>query len=423
LKNNFTKNTKLFLLMEILGGILMITLGIVFMWRDQLIWNLSYAAFLIVLGYAVIYNLYHYFVSRHISDLLLSLGSAIFFIVLSFNPLIFIEFTAILFGVWALFKALTHAFDLYVAIIKKQRGKLAIVFDMLVDSIMAIFLIKSSMDSYFLVNLQVGIFMIIRGILNIISSYRIVVRDGYQLRLPAPVVITGFLPMYLIKKIDKDVKEDPSIVREVVESTEGNYISLYLYAKDHGYNRMGHVDFGYNGVIYSYGNHDPYDRHITQGYGAGLLIVGSERDYVQYCVNDDTTVFRFVVSIDDEQREEIERRISLMMKDAYYYDYPMDKPDSLDYYLGQLRRAKIEVDFYKFSSGRLKTYNIFTTNCIMVTEYILQSTGMRLFRMNGLITPGTYYAYLNQNIGVPGSVVERKEVYRSIASRNKYKKH
>ena len=412
------KNVKRFLFTQMFGGLLFVAVGVILILREKLMWNVSYAAFLVILGYSTLLSAYRYFVNKTKMELIVSIGSAIFFGVLLIHPAIFLEFSAFLFGVWALFKGLTHAFDLYVAIIKKQRGKLAITLEMIFDLFMAGLLIKSGIDNYFLVNLQVGIYVILRGILQIVSTYRIVVRDGYPIRLPAPVILTGFLPLYLIRKIDHDTEDDPSIVEKYVEPTTGNYISLYLYAKDHGYNKMGHVDFGYNGAIYSYGCHDPYDRHKTQAYGAGLLIIGSEVDFVQHSVDNNTTVFRFLCEIDDEQRNEIERQIDLLMKDAYLYEYPHERKGSGEYYIGMLKNEGVRVDYYKFNEGPFKTYNVFTTNCIQVTEYVLRSTGMKLFHMNGIITPGTYYAYLNQNLGQPGSMIVRKDVYRNIESKN-----
>lgn len=416
-----TKREKWFMISQMGLGLLLIVTGMIFIFKDRILPNISYAFFLVILIYGFFVLVYRYYLKRKWIDLLFSLIGLILIIFVLVRPEIFIEFFAFMFGIWALFKAVTLAFDLYVAIIKKQKGKIYISLEFILNLFMGILLIKSGIDNFFLVNLQVGIYVMMQGFFQMLSTYRVVRHDGYQIRLPAPIILTAFFPLYLLKKVDKDSIEDPSIVKEKAEATTGDYISMYLYAKDHGYNRMGHIDLGYNGAIYSYGCHDPFDRHSTQAYGGGVLIVGSETDYVQYCVDDDTTVFRFLCKITSEQREEIEKSIANLMKDAYFYDYPMEREGAKDNYLGFLKMADVSVDYYKFNSGPFKTYNVFTTNCIMVSEEILRSTGMRLFHMNGLITPGTYYSYLNRNLNQPGSVVIKKEVYRRHDVRNKHK--
>lgn len=399
---------------QLLLGLFFVGLGISMIFRDNFWWSIVYAAILVGLIGIVIVFLYRALTSRNRANFLISGGSLIFAIVIVANPNFYKEFFALSFGIWALFNAAVRALEFYVAYIEKQRGKIIIAIEFVIEFGMAILLITSGINNYFLINLQVGIYIILQGIMQIMTLIRVELRSGYMLRMPSPVILTAFLPSFLFKKIQKEVVNNPEIVKDVVEPTHGDFVSIYIYAKNHGYNRMGHIDIGYNGAIYSYGCHDPFARVKTQAYGDGVLIIGSETEYVQYCVDDDTTVFRFLCKLTPVQKEHIEKRIDQLMENAYYFDYPMSHPEAKDYFLGFLKRDGVTVDYYKFTSGPFKTYNVFTTNCVLVADYIVQSTGMQLFHLDGIITPGTYYQYLHQNLNRPGSIVVSEDIYKNL---------
>lgn len=413
MKKNINNDIKLSLSSQLLLGFFFIVVGAGFVLRENLfMWSLLYRILQMGLIFGVVVFVYRFIRFKEWAYLFLTLGCLMFLGTLFYRQESFNEFLALIFGIWAVFNGCVHLFELYIAIIKKHRGKFLIALLAIVDLGMGSILIKSGIDNFFLINLQVGVYLMLFGFTQILSTYRIVIRDELGIRMRAPIIFTALIPSILAKRFNYNYEEMQDYIRETVDETLGDYISIYLYVKDHGYNRMGHIDIGYNGAIYSYGCYDPFDRVKTQAYGAGLLIVGSESDFVQYCIDDDTTVIRFLCKLTPQQRDIVEMQISKLMSDAYYYDYPLDKPDARGYYLGFLKESGVKVDFYKFNSGVFKTYNVFTTNCVIMVDFVLQATGMQLLHLSGVVTPGTYYEYLNRNLNKPGSIVIKKEIYR-----------
>ena len=51
------------------------------------------------------------------------------------------------------------------------------------------------------------------------------------------------------------------------------------------------------------------------------------------------------------------------------------------------------------------------TNCCFLADDIIGKSGMDILSINGIITPGTYYDYLNRELKLKSSNVISKEIY------------
>ena len=80
------------------------------------------------------------------------------------------------------------------------------------------------------------------------------------------------------------------------------------------------------------------------------------------------------------------------------------------------------VKFYKFNSGKFKKYFALGNNCSKLADYIIGKSGIDLLKMYGVITPGTYYEYLNREYKKKDSMVISREIYnaKNVKSNNKY---
>ena len=68
--------------------------------------------------------------------------------------------------------------------------------------------------------------------------------------------------------------------------------------------------------------------------------------------------------------------------------------------------------FYKFKQGYFKTYFTLTSNCVRLADTIVGSAGLDLIAINGIITPGTYYNYLDKLFKRKNTIVIKKKIYR-----------
>ena len=411
MENNVMKSDKLFLLGQFLLGIIYIVLGFLFIYENMLLprvltnfIKVTFFLTFIILGF-------RYWKKRQRSDLLIGIGSLIFFLVAVSDDQFLMRFIARFFGIWAIFNAAVHALEIYIRYNTKQKQIFIHSMKMLFNILLAIILLSKGTERFLLVNIQIAIYTMYFGIVQIISVIRVAFLHESSVRLSAPVFLAALIPNFLVRRARKEVKEHPENFKDKIEPTHGSYVSIYVYAKDHGYNRMGHLDFAYEGKIYSYGAHDQYNRAKTMAYGDGVLIVIKEEDYAQFSVDHDGTVIRFLCKLDKNQDELLKKSIKEMMDRSYVFDYPVEKDVDKEFHLTHLLDYSQDVEFRKFKEEPFKTYNVFTTNCVLLVEEVVQSTGMKLFQMSGVITPGAYYNYLNNLLNKPGSIVVKKDIY------------
>ena len=75
---------------------------------------------------------------------------------------------------------------------------------------------------------------------------------------------------------------------------------------------------------------------------------------------------------------------------------------------------KTNARFYKFKDGkysRFKTYFGLFTNCATLAREITSHIGLNLFDFSGIISPGTFYDYLNGEYKRANSFVTSRNLY------------
>ena len=83
----------------------------------------------------------------------------------------------------------------------------------------------------------------------------------------------------------------------------------------------------------------------------------------------------------------------------------------VDDYASRLYKAT-QASFYKFKKGRFKYYFVMTNNCVLLADHIIGKSGIDIVNMNGIITPGTYFSYFEEEAKKENSRVLLKTLYR-----------
>lgn len=181
---------------------------------------------------------------------------------------------------------------------------------------------------------------------------------------------------------------------------------------------MGHLEIVYKNKIYSYGNYNPHSRILKDLIGDGILLIADKMKYIKYAVTKkDRFLVLFGIKLTDKQKVAIESRIDKLYNknvEEHLTDYDLYKKGLLDTKPTDMSSDYAELcegKFKKITKGKLKKFFVVKTNCVSVVEYILQGTGNKVLAINGLITPGTYYSYLNNEFLKPNSNVVSKKIY------------
>lgn len=396
---------------QLLMGLAFIGLGIFLVTRASFMWSLVYIVLIAVLWLSGAVFLYRVVRYRHMADFFKTLGSVVAALVFQTSSELHVEFFALIFGLWALFNAFVHGLEIYLAIREKESNSFLTFVYFIFDLGFGLLLVFNGYNNRNLVNYQIGYYLIVYGLVQIISGFVYLMNGSSNIRMSAPVFFSTLLPPVIVDRIPKLKKKHPEVFKTEVIETRGNFVSVYIHIRNTGYNRLGHVDIGYNGAIYSYGAHDPFNRAISSLFGAGVMIVGLEKDFVQFAVDSDSSVYRYKIRISDAQAIQIEQRISSLLKDCYVYDFPYWDDPTGENYLSRLKMYTPSVTYYKFNSEPFKTYNLFTKNCVLIADRILQTTGLKLFQLSGIITPGTYYAFLEDLRSAQDSIIVESCTY------------
>jgi len=140
-------------------------------------------------------------------------------------------------------------------------------------------------------------------------------------------------------------------------------------------------------------------------------------------------LFCFGMKLTDRQKSNVEKQIHSIMENVNYYEtnYERDKrlkkkvkKDSYTDYPSVLT-SLTDAKFYKVQSGPFKTFFVLGVNCCKLADNVIGKSGSDLLKMTGIITPGTYYEYLNQEFYKKNSMIISKIIYNNKSIKTKKK--
>lgn len=265
----------------------------------------------------------------------------------------------------------------------------------------------------------VGIYFIILGAFFIITAIYVTIPRKYKnlfkrkIRISLPVWLETIVPYTVLVEINKFLAIDE--VKKIYKNQESACIEpdmeIMVHVSDNGFNRVGHVDLVYNNQVISYGNYDCNSRKIGQLIGDGVLFYANKDKYIPFCIeHSKKVIFGFGIKLSNNQKKQIDDKLKTL-KNGLYRWYPPCQHSDLnsicDDYASELYNGT-KAKFYKFRDGKFKTYFVVGVSCCDLANEIVGASGIDLLRMNGVISPGTYYDCLNREyINKTGLVVTR----------------
>ena len=231
-----------------------------------------------------------------------------------------------------------------------------------------------------------------------------------KIRLPLPVFIAMLLPDIARQNINKLVEVNPDEIksRRLADDKKPD-IEVLVHVGPKGFNRIGHVDLLYKNKIISYGNYDEDSRAMYDLIGDGVLFMAESQEYINLAIRESQkTLVGFGLSLNKAQIKAIDRRLAEINSQVFEWS-PDSRKKSL--YSTKLKN-EAGAKFYKFKSGKFKKYFVFTTNCVLLADQIIGSSGLDIVKINGIITPGSYYDCLNREFKARSGVVVSRNIYR-----------
>lgn len=232
-----------------------------------------------------------------------------------------------------------------------------------------------------------------------------------KLKITLPVFFEAFLPQQGLKEINKYIDYLVSEEKEYKEDTD---LKIFIHLSKYGFNQFGHIDIMFENTIYSYGNYDKSSERFFTMLGDGVLFNVKNKDkYIRFCINNSRkTIVEYGVRLTSKQKEKLKSELDNIALDCYEWKPPakLDKENIYTDYASKLYKAT-KAKFYKFKNSKYKTYFVLGINCTYFADMLLRNSVFEVLKLVGIISPGTYFEYLEENYRKKNSNVISKKIY------------
>jgi len=274
-----------------------------------------------------------------------------------------------------------------------------------------------------------GIYIILLGInfiidfINSLLPRKIKNRFKRRIKITLPVLLEAIIPYQVLNEINYFINrnEDEKIIYQEKNSDIIPDMEVFVHVSMRGFNRLGHVDICVDDKVISYGHYD--DSSIKfNSIGDGVLFVTDKNNYIPFCIkHSHKTIIGFGLKLTESQKKRVKTYIEGLFENVYEWYSPLqeelkkqkkvDKSKFGDYASSLFKATK--ADFYKFKKGKFKKYFVLGVNCCLLADSIIGKSGTDILKLNGIITPGTYYEYLNREFKKKNSMVIMKNIYNA----------
>lgn len=388
--------------------------------------------FLVAVLFFSMKNFINYFLSRKKDrnmNFTTSFLNLLFCFICSLFKNIPISILPIIFGLYLLLNAIIKFINYGILLKTKANGRLSQLGLALLYTVIAIPIIFSPIKNLNIVLIIIGIYIILLGInyifdfITFLIPKKIKNKMKRSFRISLPAIVEAIIPYTVLNEInyllDKENYDKPFVFEEKSEDVIPD-MEVFVHTSNRGFNRMGHVDIYYHDKVISYGNYDDNSLRFFTMIGDGVVFETKRDKYIPFCIeHSKKTIFAFGLKLTESQKKNVEKEIQKLFHNLYEWNPPyvealtrkkrINKNKYKDYAsrLYQATNAK----FYKVKGGSFKKYFVLGNNCCRLADHIIGKSGIDLLKMNGVITPGTYYEYLNREFQKKNSMVISRKIY------------
>lgn len=268
-----------------------------------------------------------------------------------------------------------------------------------------------------------GIYFIILGARYISDGYEginpiIKYKWKRKVRITLPAFLCAFVPDAALLSINRYLEDGKPEDLITYKNNEEVRLKVIVHVGPKGFQKVGHICFAYDDIVYSYGNYDSESFHLNQTIGDGVFFTVPLEKYIPNMITaENNSIFEYGIYTTPSQNEDIEKQIQKIRKNGYrwytkiekqdgydsFSDYEMDYPSRLHYRTG----AKL----YKVKKGKFRIYWALGDNCASFADLVLGTLGADVLSMRGIISPGTYLDWLQKEYLKKNSPIVFRKIY------------
>lgn len=393
------------------SGLLFIIIGIIYIIRNYTVYTLSFKLLGILTLISSLLKLINLILKRkkvltNILDIFLNTILGILFIN---KPNLFIYLSTKIFSMYALIQSLCGFINLIIYKQDKLKGKIYILTTSTLSLMLSITLMFSKDTNSIYICYIIGLYLILYGITIISSS----ILTKTKIVLPLPIIFTMFLPNILIKRILKGINP------KKINNNQDQDLEILIHLSKTGSASLGHVEFAFEDKVYSYACYNYLNRRLFGGIGDGIFGIFDKKAYLKYCICEKNRfILSYGVKLTNKEKENVTKEIDKLISTnteiwypeiKYYEDGLIEKRDFNEMANKIYKHANGK--FYRFTKGKYKTFFVLRTNCATCVDNIFNAIGTKIINLEGIISPGTYYSYLEKEYHKKNSKIISKTLY------------
>lgn len=410
------------ILSNILLGSLAVIFGLVMLLAPDGVYLILVNLLLVVLGVSSLWMIVRFFKRRSILDVVSSLFSFVIFVILFNHQNIPLHILQITFGIYCLLNGAALFIQMVINALNNSKGKFFLFIFSLFYWILGIYLICVDKNLSILIR-AFGFYLMILG-----TRY---VNDGFdcinpltkyewkrKIRITFPAFLCAFFPDWALTAINRYLEAEEPFEFEQKERNAKHDLSVFVHVGPVGFQKVGHICFAYKEIAYSYGNYDSDSFRLNQTLGDGVFFKVPVEYYIPNAMEaEQNTIFEYGIALNEEQRDVLEAQIQEIENNSYRWYSKIEREDGYDRF-GTYKEDypsrlhyKTGAKLYKFKQGKFKTYWALGDNCALFTDRILGCLGADILSIRGIISPGTYLEWLQNEYLKKNSPIITRTLY------------
>lgn len=377
---------------------------------------------ILIIGLGAISLILNTIKTKNPKDIMLSLSTLIIGLFFYNNETKFLSLFPIIFGLYMLINGLIKFVTYIIFKNREHYNYYSVLLGSFIDFIFSYIMISKPTKNINNLVIILGIYLILFGITYLKDFFKECYpnrkKSKRNLRISMPIIFSVLIPYNVLLKINKVLNHWVTPVKVTNKNTSGNIdLEIFIHVKDTNIGKFGHADLCYKNTVYSYGCYDEKSKKMFELLGEGTLFeIDDKNKYLKFCTEHaDKTIFCFGITLTNDQKKKVEEKIAKIKSYTYKWKdvNKRIKGKKVNEYASLLCK-ETKAKFYKFKESNYKTYFLLSTNCVKLVDEIVGTTGGDLLKINGVITPGSYYDYLNKEFKKENSNIITKEIYSCV---------
>lgn len=273
----------------------------------------------------------------------------------------------------------------------------------------------------------IGVYLVLLGLTIFLDGLALAIPNRYivkwtnLIRIRPPVLFTSFMSIISLNGIKDYAKVNATIMEEpltVQKSEQEVNVKVYVHVAKSLKGIAGHVDIAVGDTVLCYGTYDRDSVKLGGIIGAGVIYeVFNKETYLVFCQEvRKETIFEYGFSFTEEELMNIEKKLQEIKSRTRIWKCKAQLEKEANQELSEVKDMSCKIAqamdtiFYKFTSGSYKYYWMFGSNCVRFTDELLRASGIKTLHA-GIITPGTYLTFLNDEFAKGNSTITSRTVY------------